>query len=253
MPRSDDMNPTTGTRLDSIASLRGYTISDYSQPFYNSTQSVIQLTLLLRDGLRPSEVLMVSGPGDVLAAIESGDPTVPLGSGVYRAMTWPGSEGAIALEELRRRAIQRDAGSPAMVTIIRNLGSDEDIYYRPFTGTRDLSDEEIDSLSTAILEMILVYCETMEVLGSSFSFDGRIVWLEAYPDDEIESDPYYSLHHRTDLLVTEIADSLDCLTTFKYNANALPGSVGSGYSGLDAAQSAELADYLMSMISISDE
>jgi len=253
LPRSDSTGSMVGARLDSIASCSGYAVSDYSQPFYNSTQSFIQLTLLLRNGLRPSEVLLVSGPGDVLAAMESSDPMIPLGSDLYRAMTWPGSEGAIALAELRRRAIQRDVGTPALVTLIRNLGDEENIYYMPFTEMPDLSDEELDSLAVVISEMILVYCETMEVLAGSFSFAGHIIWLEVCPEGAMEDNPYYDLHRRTDLLVAELADSVDCLTTFRYNVNVLPESVGSGYSGLDRSQSVELADRLLYEILNLDE
>jgi len=248
LPRSDGINPSVGVRLDSIASYRGHTLSDYSQPFYNSTQSLIQLILLLRDGLRPSDVLLVSGPGDVLAAIESGAPMVPVGTDLFRNMTWPGSEGAIALAELRRRAIQREAGVPATMTLIRNIGGDDNVYYEPFTDVPDLSDEELESRAAAISEMILTYCGTMEVLAGSFSFDGHIIWLEVCPENGMENNPYYDLHRRADLLVAEIADSVDCLTTFRYNAKVLPESVGSGYSGLDRSQAVELADSLMSEI-----
>jgi len=248
LPRSDEMNPTVGTRLDSIASYSGYTISDYSQPFYNSTQSFIQLTLLLRDGLRPSEVILVSGPGDVLAAIESGNPLVPLGSDLFRALTWPGSEGAVALAELRRRAIRREAGEPALITMIRKLSGEGNSYYRPFTEIPDLSDIELDSLALAISEIIQDCCETMEALAEGFSFEGHIVWLQVCPEDRIQSDLYYDLHHRTDLLVAEFVDSVECLTMFRYETNVLPCSVGSGYSGLYWSQSTELADSLMAKI-----
>ncbi len=248
LPRSDSIDLAVGVLLDSIASCSGHTISDYSQPFYNSTQSLIQLTLLLRDGLRPSKVLLVSGPGDVLAAIESGNPLVPLGTDLFRTMTWPGSEGAIALTELCRRTIKRETGAPAILTLIRNLGGNENIHYTPFSGIPDLSDEKLDSLSVAIKEMILVYSETMDVLAGSFSFDGHIIWLEVCPEDTLMRNPYYDLHRRTDLLITELAESSKCLATFKYETNVLPERVGSGYHGLDRSQSAELADSLMAKI-----
>jgi len=248
LPRLDSTCSQFSFLADSAFSCNGYTISDYSQPFYSSTQSFIQLILLLRNGLHPSSVFLISGPGDILAAIESGTPMIPLGTDVYRAETWSGLEGAVDLGELRRRTIQREAGLPATVTVIHDLTGDDNKHYSPFTETPDLADEKLDSLAVTISQMIIAQCETMDALAASFSFDGRIIWLEANPEQEFADDPYYNLHVRTSILISELADSIECLSTVRYNACVPPASTGSGYSGLDKYQCIPLINSINELI-----
>lgn len=245
LPRLDSTSSLFYSLADSVFSTNGLTLSNYSQPFYNSTQSMIQLILLLRDGVLPSRVFLIAGPGDVLAAIESGTPVVPLGTDIYRARTWPGSEGAVALGELRKRAIQRGAGLPALITIVRDLTDEDNDYFIPFAESPDLSDEKLDSLALTTSQMILIYCETMDALASSFSFDCHIIWLEANPKQDFLDNPYYNLHVRTSLLVSELADSIECLSTIGYDVDVLPENAGSGYSGLDRQQCTALIGNLI--------
>ncbi len=248
LPRLDNTSSQFSFLADSVFSCNGYTVSDYSQPFYNSTQSFIQLILLLRNGLHPSNVFLISGPGDILAAIESGTPMIPLGTDLYRAETWSGLEGAVDLGELRRRKIQREAGLPAIITIIHDLTGDDNKYYSPFTEIPDLADEKLDSLAVTISQMIIAHCETMDALAASFSFDGHIIWLEANPEQEFADDPYYNLHVRTSFLISELADSIECLSTIRYDACVPPANTGSGYSGLDKHQCIPLINSINELI-----
>lgn len=63
----------------------GTVFADRRQPGYNSTQSLILLMLDLRDNNPPDTVVLIAGEADARAALDTGDPRWPLGSGGFIA------------------------------------------------------------------------------------------------------------------------------------------------------------------------
>jgi hypothetical protein len=99
----------------------GTVLADRRQPGYNSTQSLILLMLDLRDNPPPGAVVLTAGEADARAAMDTGDPRWPLGSGSFIAavgsrdlsMNLEGRElaGRVAgVQSINRRVLQALAG-----------------------------------------------------------------------------------------------------------------------------------------------
>jgi len=242
LPENADPPSTVAFLLDSLRTADGKGgISDYSQPHYSAAQSLVTLLLQLRDGVRSPEVLLVCGPGDVLAALSTGDPIIPVGTDIFRSLTWTGREEPVALRELRERAIRRNTPRLA-ISVLLNAEEEEETFFDPYLGLADRSDPALDSLAATIANRIGISCKILEALGNEFDFEVRVVWIGLRTDTD--SHVCFDLHARTDPLIQSLADSIPCLNVVELESEALPGDPGSVYSGLSDAQANTLARLL---------
>lgn len=249
LPPQDNGGSILVSALDSILSCQGgFGVFDHSQPYYSSPQSLIALVLELRGGIRPSDVLIVSGPGDVLTGLATGDPAIFLGTDAFRALTWNGTDGVLTLSELQGRAASRKACLLSLTALMRGSGDERVFGYEPLLALPDVSSGELDRRAGIIAERIGTCCTSLEALSSGFSFRAKVVWIGLHPDTDHSSSVLFELHMRTDSLVKALADSLPNLAVVEFLPSAQPGETGSGYSGFDAAQSRELAGSIVELV-----
>lgn len=82
-----DLRGNPDSLLEAMGVTPGIAWADRRQPGYNSTQSLILLMLDLRGNPPPETVVLTAGMADLLAALDTGDPVWPLGSGSFLAAT----------------------------------------------------------------------------------------------------------------------------------------------------------------------
>lgn len=242
LPPHESGGSFLASALDSLLSSRGSAgVFDHSQPYYSTPQSLVALVLELRGGSRPSEVLVLSGPGDVLTGLSTGDPCEFLGTDVFRTLTWNGTDRVFTLSELHGRAAARRTCLPSLTALLEGSGDARFLRYEPFRTLPELSPGDIEERARMIASRIGTCCTSLEALSSAFAFRGRLVWIGLHRDTDRSSSVLFDLHMRTDPLIRTLADSFPNLIVVEFLPWAPPGEEGSGYSGFDPAQSRRLA------------
>lgn len=236
----------SGPLAAALTEMAGRSLSDQSQPYYNTGQALVTLMLLLRDGSEPGSVILVSGPGDILSALSTGTPSDPIGTDEFRELTWTGEGVAVNLEELFRNA---EYDSRAMFSIQSLFDQRQELQgstYDPFSLDTDrYSDAELEQLATAIADRMDMYCETLEALSEEFSFSVSVIWLGQEDFSEVLEHPLYRLYTKTDRLMEDLAADTDNLFLVSYTATENPSQVGSGFAGLFSDQAQAISEHVV--------
>jgi lysophospholipase L1-like esterase len=179
---------TIPSYLSKILHTSGYnfTVTNYGQPAYTSTQEIMRLILLLRDGHRPDYVLFYDGIGDVMAAEQSGIPGSPIQLNLIRAYwkwlsfikPWDAPTQSISYV-IVNRVLELLADHSIIYKAIGNIPGVEvtiDPYTQsPCTGERS-SDEDLQLLADGIAEYYLTSMELLDQLAQAYGFEYICYW-----------------------------------------------------------------------------
>lgn len=163
-----------------------FTVTNYGQPAYTSTQEIVRLMLLLRDGHRPDYVLFYDGINDVMAAEQSGTPGTPIQLDLIRAAwswiklykPWDTPTQSISYVILNR-VLELLAEHSMIYKAIGNIPGVEVIIdphtQSPCTGEQS-SDEDLRLLADGIAEYYLTSMELLDQLAQAYGFDYICYW-----------------------------------------------------------------------------